>query len=123
MPRAPSRAARPLEQAGVDEQRLLQRVADLLARVERAIGVLEHDLHLVGRAPERGGPAGAHDFVAGELSDPEVGCSIMVTRRARVDLPQPDSPTTASVLPRQREARPVQGLQMRRLREGAARDR
>ena len=30
-------------------------------------------------------------------SDPEVGGSIMVTRRARVDLPQPDSPTTASV--------------------------
>ena len=34
------------------------------------------------------------------LSEPAVGCSIMVTRRARVDLPQPDSPTTASVLPR-----------------------
>jgi hypothetical protein len=33
-------------------------------------------------------------------SEPEVGVSIMVTRRARVDLPQPDSPTTASVLPR-----------------------
>ena len=32
--------------------------------------------------------------------EPDVGCSIMVTRRARVDLPQPDSPTTASVLPR-----------------------
>ena len=34
------------------------------------------------------------------LSEPEVGCSIMVMRRASVDLPQPDSPTTASVLPR-----------------------
>jgi hypothetical protein len=34
------------------------------------------------------------------LSEPEVGVSIMVTRRARVDLPQPDSPTTASVWPR-----------------------
>ena len=30
---------------------------------------------------------------------PEVGRSIIVTMRARVDLPQPDSPTTASVRP------------------------
>ena len=31
---------------GVDQQRLAQHVADLLARIERAIGVLEDDLHL-----------------------------------------------------------------------------
>src|SRR3546814_17643737 len=30
---------------------------------------------------------------------PEVGGSISVTRRARVDLPPPDSPTTARVFP------------------------
>ena len=35
--------------AGVDEQRLLQRLADLLARVERAVRVLEHDLHLAAQ--------------------------------------------------------------------------
>ena len=33
------------------------------------------------------------------FSSPEVGGSISVTMRASVDLPQPDSPTTASVLP------------------------
>ena len=32
--------------AGVDEQRLAEHVADLLARIERAVRVLEHDLHL-----------------------------------------------------------------------------
>ena len=36
------------------------------------------------------------------MSVPEVGGSIIVTMRARVDLPQPDSPTTARVLPRSR---------------------
>ncbi len=30
---------------------------------------------------------------------PDVGFSTMAIMRARVDLPQPDSPTTASVLP------------------------
>ena len=33
-------------------------------------------------------------------SSPPLGGSIIVIWRARVDLPQPDSPTTASVLPR-----------------------
>ena len=33
-------------------------------------------------------------------SSPPVGASIMVMMRASVDLPQPDSPTTASVWPR-----------------------
>ena len=34
-----------LREAGVDHQRLLQDGADLLARIEGAVGVLEHDLH------------------------------------------------------------------------------
>ncbi|CAJ8933490.1 Uncharacterised protein [Burkholderia pseudomallei] len=34
---------------------------------------------------------------------PALGGSIIVSCRASVDLPQPDSPTTASVLPRARE--------------------
>ena len=33
------------------------------------------------------------------IRSPSVGVSIMVTTRASVDLPDPDSPTTASVLP------------------------
>ena len=32
-------------------------------------------------------------------SEPPLGSSIMVTSRPSVDLPQPDSPTTASVFP------------------------
>jgi hypothetical protein len=36
---------------------------------------------------------------ATQLQLPPVGCSISETMRASVDLPQPDSPTTASVLP------------------------
>jgi hypothetical protein len=32
-------------------------------------------------------------------SEPELGFSISVSRRASVDLPDPDSPTMASVLP------------------------
>ena len=37
--------------AGVEQQRLGQHVADLLARIERAIGVLEDDLHLAAQRP------------------------------------------------------------------------
>ncbi len=33
------------------------------------------------------------------MSEPALGSSIIVTRRPSVDLPEPDSPTTASVLP------------------------
>ena len=42
------RAVAPLggRQVGVDHQRLAEHVADLLARIERAVGVLEDDLHL-----------------------------------------------------------------------------
>ena len=37
--------------------------------------------------------------VPSSMSVPPVGFSISETMRASVDLPQPDSPTTASVLP------------------------
>ena len=54
---------------------------------------------------------------------PEVGGSISVTMRASVDLPQPDSPTTASVLPGlDREGHAADRLQPRRLAEEAAPD-
>ena len=43
--RAPWRAARGRIEVCVDDQRLLQDRADLLARIERAVGVLEDDLH------------------------------------------------------------------------------
>src|SRR3546814_6484849 len=35
--------------AGVDDERLAQHIADLLARVQRAIGVLEDDLHFLAQ--------------------------------------------------------------------------
>ena len=44
---------------GIEEQRLHQHVADLLARIERAIGVLEDDLHL---AAHRLGHPGLDDI-------------------------------------------------------------
>ena len=37
-------------ESGVDQQRLFERMADLLARIERAIGILEDDLHLGAQA-------------------------------------------------------------------------
>ena len=47
-------------------------------------------------------------------SDPAVACSIIVTMRARVDLPQPDSPTTAKVRPREQ----LEGGAVERLQDG-----
>ena len=54
---------------------------------------------------------------------PDVGGSIRVTMRASVDLPQPDSPTTASVARLDREGHAADGVQPRRLAEQAAPDR
>ena len=101
--RARSRSAR-LER-GVDRQRLLERVADLLARVEARERVLEHHLHLlpqrVAASPRRRCvDVGAVDAAARPRSAPRSSSSW----RASVLLPQPDSPTTASVRPaRERE--------------------
>ena len=81
-------------------QRLGQRVDDLLSRIERAIGVLEHDLHVGAQRPASARTVGAWRYRRRRcVSVPAEGGSIIVTRRASVDLPQPDSPTTASVRP------------------------
>ena len=95
---APPRGARQRHSRVLIEQRLLQDRADLLARVERAIGVLEDDLH-VRRSFFSAAAVGVRDVDAVDQQRPRVGGSIIVTSRASVDLPQPDSPTTASVLP------------------------
>ena len=74
-------------------------VADLLARIERAVGVLEDDLHLAAQF-RRQAVLGDVDLLPVDQHFARRGSdSIMVTSRARVDLPQPVSPTTASVLP------------------------
>ena len=83
---------------GIDDERLLEDRADLLARVERAVGILEHELHGAPQALQLAG-GGLTASRPSMVSAPEVGGSIRVTMRASVDLPQPDSPTTASVRP------------------------
>ena len=85
--------------ARVDQQRLLERLADRLARVERAVGVLEDDLDFAPQALARRMRSPAPTSSPSISSAPAVGVSIMVSRRASVDLPEPDSPTTASVRP------------------------
>jgi hypothetical protein len=68
------------------------------ARVERAVGVLEDDLHL---APQGAHLAGARPVMSGPRSiSPEVGSSRRMMERPSVVLPQPDSPTRPSVSPR-----------------------
>ncbi len=82
----------------VDDQRLFQDRLHGLARIERAIRILEHDLHFTAQVARlRGfGPTASRPSIR---SVPAVGASIMVTMRASVDFPQPLSPTTASVRP------------------------
>ena len=65
-------AARAAGGVGVDLQRLAQDVGDLLARVERAIGVLEHDLHGAAQ-PARGGGVGVLGIGAVELEPAGAG--------------------------------------------------
>ena len=74
-------------------------VADPLARIERAIGILEHDLHGAAQRLRRRPAGGSTASTPSSISVPALGFSISVTMRASVDLPQPDSPTTASVRP------------------------
>jgi hypothetical protein len=83
---------------GVEQQRLGQDVADLLARIQRPIGVLEDDLHLLAHF---GGQLGwrVSTFLPSMRISPSVR-SISVIMRASVDLPQPLSPTMAKRLAR-----------------------
>ena len=82
----------------VDPERRADDRADRLARVERRVRVLEDHLHLA--------PVGAH-LARGELGDvrrprtspcPAVESSSLMTSRAVVDLPHPDSPTSPTRL-------------------------
>ena len=84
--------------AMVDRQRFLQDRAHRLARIERAIRVLEHHLHAT-QQPAAFGAARRRVGSPSISRSPAVGGSSSVAMRASVDLPQPDSPTTASVCP------------------------
>ena len=74
--------------------RALDDVADGMAGIERAVGVLEHHLdralHRRRRDPRR---ASGRSPMPASVTMPSVACSMPVSTLARVDLPQPDSPT------------------------------
>ena len=53
-------------QRGVDQKRFFQCLADLLARVQRIIWILENDLHARAQRPHGGG-RGADNLIAGNL--------------------------------------------------------
>ena len=84
----------------VGTQRLLDRAVDRVHRIERAVGVLEDRLHPATKSKR---------FLRSELRHvadrrrprcPHVGSSRPRTICATVDLPEPDSPTMAVVVPR-----------------------
>ena len=80
-------------------QRLGDDARDGLARIERAVGVLEHHLEIAPRAAQL--VARQRDAGRGPSSDtePDVGRSSAITSRASVDLPEPDSPTMPRLRP------------------------
>ena len=73
-------------------------IADDHARVERAVRVLENELGTRTCAMQRPGRKGA-EVAANSCTPPDVGSISRKARRPTVDLPQPDSPTSASVSP------------------------
>ena len=83
----------------VDDHRLGDELADGHARIERGEGILEDHLHVPAH--------GAHDASACSWSmlrpsmmmSPDVGSTSRRMVRPVVDLPQPNSPTSASVSP------------------------
>ena len=70
-----------------------------LARVERAVGVLEHHLHIAPRGAQFVASAARAGRGPSSCTLPEVGRSSAITRRAMVDLPEPDSPTMPRLRP------------------------
>ena len=108
---------------GADRERRLEDCADLLARVERAVRILEHHLdRSCAGARARSARRGPRRLRRAS-SAPAVGFSIRATMRASVDLPQPDSPTTASVRPGfDRERHAADRMQAGGLAHQAARD-
>ena len=90
----------------VQAQRQRDDVFDGLARIERRVRVLEHDLHAARAGARSSRAGGAVRSAPSKRTRPE---SAMRCRTARpsVHLPQPDSPIRPSVSPRGLEAHPI----------------
>ena len=82
----------------MQRQRLAEDLPDRHARIERGVGVLKDDLRLPAERAQRLGVEG-EQIVAFETDAAGSGSIRRSTRRLTVDLPQPDSPTSASVSP------------------------
>ena len=88
----------------VDDERLADELADRHARVERGVGVLEHHLDVAAdRASSRPAPRPRVSWPATRM--PPSARTRPSSALPVVDLPQPDSPTSASVSPAARSER------------------
>ena len=76
-----------------------ENLADGHARVERRERVLEDELHLAAQAARKAVSLEAVTSSPSRTMRPAVGSIRRITSRPTVDLPQPDSPTSASVSP------------------------
>ena len=83
----------------MQHQRLGQDLADRHARIERGVGVLEDDLRVAAVGAQLVGVERAEIVGPRSARVPAVGSIRRSTSRPTVDLPQPDSPTSASVSP------------------------
>ena len=83
----------------MDQERLLDRVAHAEARVERLVRILVDDLHLAPQRPQLPVRHARDAPGRGSGSLPESASTIRITVWAVVVLPQPDSPTSASISP------------------------
>ena len=83
----------------VQQQRLGERLTHGHARVEGAVGVLEDELSAGAGAAQLDSPTAARGRAPRNARCPMSAPSRRNARRPTVDLPQPDSPTRASVSP------------------------
>ena len=86
--------------AGEVAQRLGDDLAGRQARVERGVRVLEDDLQVLPALAHAARPTASVSSSPSSFTEPEVGSTRRSTDFAVVVLPQPDSPTSASVSPR-----------------------
>ena len=87
----------------VHRSRQFDRLSHGLARIQRGVGVLLHK----AEAPAHGAAARQTKHLALSRILPLLGGSMPRIRWASVDLPDPDLPTIASVLPRANRAKVV----------------
>ena len=80
-------------------ERLGEEPAHRHPRVQRGLRVLEHDLQVPAQPAQRLASASGEQVRAAEPTEPAVGSMRRSMQRPVVDLPQPDSPTSASVSP------------------------